>query len=229
MKTWLKHIKKPVFTVQNSAFQCSQNIADTVAAASKLCWPPTVPDPRHRAQSKRTSVCVFATFIISAFSTWLILTYSDLIAMHLPMPQRRWVWLFIVVNKHVALNKRMRTVGNMKTLLSKSVTHEHQLRSTQEICWCSGLAKSVQYASLNHKVTISWHSIAVVLSPFKYALLQVVCGSALIVCSHSKNQVLNKNAKTHFYSCVARGHTVAFEWLFPPPALPSCRLPFKAI
>lgn len=87
--------------------------------------------------------------------------YPDLITIHLLMPQRCRVWLFVVLNKHVVWNKRMHTVGvwNALPLLSESVTCEgggarRWLPSTQEICWCRCLPKCVQYASLNHKVTI---------------------------------------------------------------------------
>lgn len=51
-------------------------------------------------------VSVFSPFIIPAINI-----YPDLITIHLLMPQRRWVWLFIILNKHVVLNKRMHTVG----------------------------------------------------------------------------------------------------------------------
>lgn len=117
------------------------------------------------ATERRDSVCVCVSVCILHIyhPSYQHMTniYPDLITIHLLMPQRCWVWLFIILNKHVVLNKRMHTVGiwNALLLLSESVTCEswgarRWLLSTQEICWCRCLPKSVQYASLNHKVTI---------------------------------------------------------------------------
>lgn len=141
--------------------QRSQNIADTVATVSKLCWPTAKPqtDPSYRAPSESVSVCILP--IHHLCHQHMTNIYPDLITIHLLMPQRCRVWLFIVLNKHVVLNKRMHTVGiwNALLLLSESGTCEsggarRWLLSTQEICWCRCLPKCVQYASLNHKVTI---------------------------------------------------------------------------
>ena len=166
MKTIMKHIQRP-------ACSCSK----LVSVFPKHCWHcrhsfqavlaysrATNSSQPQSADWKCVCVCVclsvFPTFIISAISTRLIftLTSSLFICWCLSIAG---VWLYIVLNKHVALNKRMHTVGIWNALpsLSESVTCEsggarRGLLSAQEICWCWCLPKCVQYASLNHEVTI---------------------------------------------------------------------------
>lgn len=162
LKTLMKHNQKP-------AFYCSKR---SISAFQKHCW-----HCRHSFQAvldcsgatnwsqlqsaewKRVCVCILTIYHLCYQHMTNI--YPDLITIHLLMPQRCRVWLFIILNKHVVLNKRMHTVGiwNAPLLLSESVTCEsrgarRRLLSTQEICWCRCLPKCVQYASLNHKVTI---------------------------------------------------------------------------
>lgn len=171
---------------------------------------------------KCVCVSVFSAFIILAISTWLIFTLTSSLFIC-------W-WLSVAGIDCLSSQANIRC--GTKNAYGRNMKRSRVafwirnmwawVLRTQEICWCPCLPKSVQYASLNHKVTTKWHNTSALSSLHKYVLPRVVYSRTLALWSlafSNKIKFLTIPQYTlcniYLYLCI-----IVVLLLFPASALP---------